>query len=387
MNPHRLIVLGLGGIGSAAAYWASRRLGGDVLGLEQYELGHLNGGSEDHSRIIRLSYHTPGYVELAKASYRAWAELEEDSGDRVILRTGGLDLAPADATIGLDDYRSSMSEAGVAFEELDASEVMQRWPRWQLDDDVTALFQEESGIAMASRANAAHRRMALEHGATLLATNEVTAIEESPEGVQITTAERRYQADRLVVAAGAWTNRVTGHLGTTFPLEVTQEQVVYLTPADPEGFAPHQFPIWIWMNEPCFYGFPIFGEPAVKMAWDRCELVTTPETREFEPREDVTTTIREFAAGHLPAADAGVHLARTCLYTLTPDRDFIIDLLPGSQRVHVAVGAGHAFKFASLLGSILVDLALDGSTEHEISPFGADRAILTEQDPQRLYMV
>ncbi|HJS71233.1 MAG TPA: FAD-dependent oxidoreductase, partial [Acidimicrobiia bacterium] len=108
MNPHRLIVLGLGGIGSAAAYWASRRLGGDVLGLEQYELGHLNGGSEDHSRIIRLSYHTPGYVELAKASYRAWAELEEDSGDRVILRTGGLDLAPADATIGLDDYRSSM---------------------------------------------------------------------------------------------------------------------------------------------------------------------------------------------------------------------------------------------------------------------------------------
>jgi sarcosine oxidase len=180
---------------------------------------------------------------------------------------------------------------------------------------------------------------------------------------------------------------VTEHLGVTFPLEVTQEQVVYLTPADPEGFAPHQFPIWIWMDEPCFYGFPIFGEPAVKVAWDRCELVTTPETREYQPRGDVTATIREFVASHLPAADAGVHLARTCLYTLTPDRDFIIDRLPGSERVHVAVGAGHAFKFASLLGSILVDLAVDGTTKHDISPFGANRAVLTEKDPQRLYMV
>ena len=382
-----MIVLGLGGIGSAAAYWAARRLGRDVLGLEQYELGHLNGGSEDHSRIIRLSYHTPGYVELAKASYEAWAELEEDSGERVILGTGGLDLAPAEATIGLDDYRSSMTEAGVDFEELDASEVMRRWPQWQLDDEVTALYQEKSGIAMASRANAAHRRMAVEHGATLLATSAVTAIEETPEGVLVATHEGRYQADRLIVAAGAWTNRVTKQLGSTFPLEVTQEQIVYLIPNDLEGFAPHRFPIWIWMNEPCFYGFPIFGEPAVKVAWDRCQLVTTPETREVQPRADVTATIREFVAGHLPAADAGVHLARTCLYTLTPDRDFIIDRLPGSERAHVAVGAGHAYKFASLLGSILVDLSLDGSTEYDISPFGADRAILTEKDPQRLYMV
>jgi sarcosine oxidase len=387
LNQYRLIVLGLGGLGSAAAYWASRRLGGDVLGLEQFQIGHLNGGSEDHSRIIRLSYHTPRYVELAKASYQAWAELEEDSGERVILQTGGLDLAPSEATIGLDDYRSSMTEAGVAFEELDASEVMRRWPHWRLDDDVTALYQERSGIAMASRANAAHRRMAIEHGATLFATSEVTGIDESPDGVLVSTADGRYQADKLLIAAGAWTNRVTEHLGVTFPLEVTQEQVVYLTPADPEGFAPHQFPIWIWMDEPCFYGFPIFGEPAVKVAWDRCELVTTPETREYQPREDVTATIREFVASHLPAADTGVHLARTCLYTLTPDRDFIIDRLPGSERVHVAVGAGHAFKFASLLGSILVDLAVDGTTKHDISPFGANRAVLTEKDPQRLYMV
>jgi sarcosine oxidase len=382
-----VIVLGLGGIGSAAAYWASRRLGDEVLGLEQFELGHGNGGSEDHSRIIRLSYHTPGYVELAKAAYEAWAGLEDDSGEKVILRTGGLDLAPADASIGLDDYRSSMTAAGVAFEELDASDVMRQWPQWRLGDDVTALFQEQSGIAMASRANASHRRMAREHGAELVATNEVVSVVEGADGVIVETAEGTYEADHLLVAAGAWTNRVTGHLGVTFPLEVTQEQVVYLDPTDPDAFAPHRFPIWIWMDEPSFYGFPVFGEPAVKVAWDRCELVTTPETREFEPRADVTATLRDFVARHLPQADQGVHLSKTCLYTLTPDRDFILDRLPGSERVTVAVGAGHAFKFASVLGSILVDLALDGVTDQDISPFTADRAILQEANPARSYMV
>jgi sarcosine oxidase len=382
-----VIVLGLGGIGSAAVYWAARRLDGDVLGLEQFALGHLNGGSEDHSRIIRLSYHTPGYVELAKAAFETWSALEEDAGEAVILRTGGLDLAPADATIGLDDYQASMSTAQVDYEELDATEIMGRWPQWKLDEEVTGLFQERSGIAMASIANAAHRRMAIDHGATVLATHGVTSITETASGVIVTTEEGRHEADSLIVAAGAWTNRVLGPLGVSFPLEVTQEQVVYLEPADPDAFAPERFPVWIWMTEPSFYGFPVFGEPAVKVAWDRCEPVTDPESREFGPRADVTASIRGFVADHLPAADHALHHARTCLYTLTPDRDFIVDRVPGSERVVVAVGAGHAFKFASLLGSILTDLSLDGSTTHDISPFAADRAILREPDPTRSYMV
>jgi sarcosine oxidase len=383
----RLVVLGLGGIGSAAAYWASRRLGDEVLGIEQYELGHLNGGSEDHSRIIRLSYHTPGYVELAKQAYDAWAEVETDSGEDVILRTGGLDLAPAEATIGLDDYRSSMAAAAVEFEELSAVEVRRRWPQWRLPEDVTALYQEMSGIAMASRANTTHRRMAGEHGARLVDVDAVTRVAETASGVVIETASGIIEAESLIVAAGAWTNRVVGHLGVTLPLEVTQEQVVYLTPREAKMFAPERFPIWIWMTEPSFYGFPIFGEPAVKVAWDRCEVVVEPETRSFEPREDATTAIREFVARHLPAADNGVHLARTCLYTLTPDRDFIVDRVPGTERVFFAVGAGHAFKFASLLGKALVELAVDGASSVDLTPFKADRAVLLERDPVRTYMV
>ena len=387
MTDYRVAVLGLGGIGSAAAYWASRRLGDDVLGVEQFEPGHARGGSEDHSRIIRLSYHTPTYVELAKAAYRSWEQVEADSGEQLVLKTGGLDLAPAGASIGLGDYRSSMTTAGVPFEELDAGEVMTRWPQWRLDDDVTALFQESSGIAMASRANTAHRRLAVEHGATLLDQTAVSGVREVDGEVEVVIDERAHRVGSLVVAAGAWTNQVLGLLGVRFPLEVTLEQVVYLKPADPHLFAPSRFPIWIWMDEPSFYGFPIFGEPAVKIAWDRCEIVTDPDTRSFEPRADVIDGVRQFVGRHLPGAAGEVHLAKTCLYTLTPDRDFIVDRVPGTENVYTAVGAGHAFKFASLLGRILTDLALDGSTSHDISPFAADRPILGQKDPVRSYMV
>src|SRR5215210_4029040 len=116
---YEYIVLGLGGFGSAAAYWLSKRAGGEVLGLEQFELGHVRGESQDHSRIIRLSYHTPGYVELAKHAFRAWAEVEQDSGEQLIVRTGGLDFAPRMSAIPLSNYADSMAAAGVPFETLD----------------------------------------------------------------------------------------------------------------------------------------------------------------------------------------------------------------------------------------------------------------------------
>jgi sarcosine oxidase len=387
VSDYRAIVIGLGGIGSAATYWLSRRLGSEVLGIEQFELGHGRGSSEDHSRIIRLSYHTPGYVEMAKAAYQAWETLEVESGDQVVLRTGGLDLATANSAIGLDEYRTSMTAAGVPFEELDAREVMLRWPQWKLPDDVTGLFQERSGIAQAARANRAHQSMAVANGATLVDGAPVTSIREIGNEVEVVAGAKSYRAESLIIAAGAWSNPMLGHLGVSFPIEVTLEQVVYLDPRDPMAFHPSRFPIWIWMEIPCFYGFPIFGEPAVKVAWDRCEVVTDPDTRTFAPDPEATAAIRDFTARYLPQADGGVRLAKTCLYTLTPDRDFVIDRVPGTERVFTAIGAGHAFKFASLIGRLLCDLSQDGTTDVDLTPFAADRAILKEKNPARSYMV
>lgn len=387
MTDYRVIVVGQGGIGSAAAYWAARRLRDEVLGLEQFSFGHGNGGSEDHSRIIRLSYHTSSYVEFAKSAYLAWAEVGADSGEELILRTGGLDLAPADAVIGLESYRSSMLAAGVSFEELTADEIMTRWPQWRLPDDVTALFQPDAGIAKATIANATHRRMAVEYGATLRDNSRVTSISEVAGEVRVGTPHASYTAEKLIIAAGGWSNHMLSHVGVSFPLEVSLEQVVYLTPGDAESFDPGRFPVWIWMTVPSFYGFPVFGEPAVKVSWDRCEVITDVEHRTYSPRPDFTSAVRGFVATYLPGADIGVHSEKTCVYTLTPDRDFVLDRVPGTANVFVAIGAGHAFKFASLIGKTLVELALDGGTEHPIGRFAADRALLREPDPVRTYMV
>jgi sarcosine oxidase len=161
------IVLGLGGWGSAAAYWLSKRVGSAVLGLEQFELGHVRGESQDHSRIIRLSYHTPQYVELARHAFAAWAEVEQEAGEPLVLRTGGLDFAPIVSAIPLSNYSGSMDAAGVPYEQLDGAEIRRRWPQFTVGDEIHGLYQPESGIAMAARGNAAHLRLAEAHGATL----------------------------------------------------------------------------------------------------------------------------------------------------------------------------------------------------------------------------
>lgn len=387
MTDYRVVVLGLGGIGSAAAYWLSRSLGSDVLGLEQFPLGHDRGGSEDHSRIIRLSYHTPAYVELAKSAYDAWESVEVDSGEPLVLRTGGIDLAPPGAAIGLDDYRMSLEAAGVPFEMLDAAEIVRRWPQWHPDEGVTGLFQEQSGLVMASRANDIHRRMARRRGATLIDDSPVMSLRESGGEVELETASGRYRAESVVIAAGAWTNRVLAHLGLRYPLEVTQEQVVYVDTSVPEAFHPRRFPVWIWMDEPCFYGFPIFGEPAVKVGWDRCGVPVDPEARDPEPQSDASEAMVGFVRSRLPYVDGPIRQARTCLYTLTPDRDFMIGPVPGHERIQVAVGAGHAFKFASLIGRVLADQAVGGTTAIDLAPFSPSRPLLFESNPRRTYLV
>lgn len=384
---YRYIVLGLGGLGSGAAYWLARRAGRDVLGLEQFELGHDRGGSHDHSRIIRLSYHTPGYVALAKAAYRAWAELEADAGEQLILKTGGLDLSPADARIPITDYVDSLAACRVPFEFLDARETMRRWPQWRLPDDVCALYQPEGGIAPANRGTAAHRRMAQAHGATLIDRSPVSALRAVGDEFEVVAGEETYRCEKLILTAGAWSNALLAHFGLRLPLTVTQEQLTYFAAPNLERFAPERFPVWIWMDEPCFYGFPVYGEPGVKGAQDVGGGEVSPATRTFEPDPDNLRRLSAFFQTYLPEACGPPLLTKTCLYTLTPDRDFVIDALPGRPNALIAIGAAHDFKFSSLIGRILSDLALDGRTPHDLAPFRFARPILQQANPPRRFMV
>ncbi len=381
------IICGLGGFGSAAAYWLARRAGTEVLGLEQFELGHVRGESQDHSRIIRLSYHTPGYVELAKHAYDAWAEVERDSGEQLVLKTGGLDLGPRNGAIAISNYTDSMDAAGVPYERLDAGEIMRRWPHWTLGDDIHGVFQERSGIAMAARANAAHVRLARDHGATLLDRVPVELIRPLDGEIEVVAGGTAYRCRRLVVAAGAWSNRALGHFGIHLPLRVTKEQVTYFASPRPADFEPGRFPIWIWMDDPSFYGFPAFGEAGPKVGQDAGGQETTADTRTFEVDGPARERVIRFLERYLPSALGPVIYTKTCLYTLTPDRDFVVDTLPDRPDVAVAIGGGHGFKFASLIGQMLSELAIDGLTPRDIRPFRLSRPILQLEHPPINYMV
>ena len=233
------VVIGLGAIGSATCF-ALARAGVAVLGIEQFELGHARGASHDHSRIIRRSYHTPGYVELAGAAYDAWDRVPADQP--LVVRTGGLDLFPENAAIAMGDYTSSMAVAGVPFEVLDAAEIMRRWPQWQLAPDVIGLFQADTGIVAAERATAALRHGAVEAGARLLGDTTVHSVRDDRGGVVVSTDAGEIRARRVVLAADAWTNELLAGLDWQVPLVVTQEQLTYTRPADLSQFTPGPVP-------------------------------------------------------------------------------------------------------------------------------------------------
>jgi sarcosine oxidase len=388
-------VVGLGALGSAAAYWLSRRPGIRVLGLERFEIGHPHGASEDVSRIIRRSYHRRDYVRLTHRAYETWAELERDSGTRVVFRTGGLDVGPSEpdhgVEIDIEAYASAMTEEGIPFERLDAAEIMRRWPAWRLGDHHVGLFQPDAGIADPSRGNAAHRRLAVQQGAVLREHALVLRIEDTAGELTLVLEDGdRITAGRVILATDAWANDLLAPLGLALPLTVTQEQVSWFTPrADPELFAPERFPVWIWMHEPSFYGFPTHGHPGPKIGQDVGGRTVTPATRSYERDNDALARVHAFLAEHLPGMAGEPFLTRTCLYTLTPDRDFVVDALPGHERIHLVLGSAHAYKFASVLGRIMAELAVDGSTPSagELDAFRLDRPALTDPTAESSFIV
>jgi sarcosine oxidase len=379
-----VVVVGLGGLGSATA-WELARRGTQVVGLEQFELGHVRGASHDTSRIIRRSYHTPAYVRLAGEAYDDWAVLSAAAGTDLVTVTGGLDLFPPGAAIPALDYVASMRACGVPFDELTAADVRARWPALSVPDGTTALFQADTGIVPAGRATAMLHRLAREAGATLHDRSPVTSLAERPDGtVEVVTGgdtPRRFRARRVVLTADAWTNDLLRHLGASLPLTVTREQVTYFAPASPEAFGPDRLPVWIWMDDPSFYGFPAYGEAGaagqVKAAQDCGGAVTTADARTFEVDEAALARLAGFVPRLLPGIGEPARTV-TCLYTLTPDRDFVVGPLPGHPAVLVGLGAGHGFKFVPTFGRVLADLVADGSTTSDVAAFAPDRPALVE---------
>ena len=375
-HAYEYIVVGCGGLGSAAAYRLAREAGPEVLALEQFRLGHDHGASQDHSRIIRLSYHDAAYTALTPHTYTAWGEVEEESGVQLVVKTGGLDLA-APGSESIASYAAAMTAAGFPFEDLSAAEAMRRWPQWRLDEGDRVLYQADAGLVDARKANATHIALARAHGATVLDTTPVREIRANGSGVDVVTDDAIFHAGKLVVAADAWTNQVLAGVGFSLPLTITQEQVTFWATPHLRQFAPDRFPIWIWHGED-YYGFPVYGEVATKAGVDVGGKDVTVETRTFEKDWEANARLVAFLERRLPDSLGPELYTKSCLYTMPPDRNFTIDFVPDHPHIVVAQGAAHAFKFAALIGQIVTDLAVRGATRYPIETFSATRAALTD---------
>ena len=370
------VVVGLGGLGSAAA-WELARRGHRVLGLERFELGHSRGASHDTSRILRHSYHTPAYVRLTQEAYADWATLERETGQSLVTRTGGLDLFPPEAAIPAIDYTGSMDEVGIPYDALDAGQVVSRWRQLRVPPGTLGLFQEAGSIVPAGRTTAVLHDAARTLGAELRESTPVLGLEELADGVRVTTASGDIDCSGVVVTADAWVNDVVGHLGLTIPLEVTLEQVTYFAADQPDRFA--ELPLWIWMDDPSFYGFPPYGESTMKAAQDCGGPTVSPDDRTSDPDPGMLADLTAHMKSMLPGVGDPVRSVR-CQYTLTADRDFVLAPVPGRERVVVGLGAAHAFKFVPTFGRVLADLVTTGSTTSDIEAFRLDREALTNPD-------
>lgn len=378
---YRHIVIGAGSLGSATAFRLARAGATDVLVLEQFSLGHGRGGSDDHSRLIRHAYHSAAYTPLTQAMFDAWAEVEAETGLTLVTQTGGLDLAVA-GTPGeceLDNYRSTLAE-GVKSESLEADELRRRWPQWQVSDDTVALYQENGGFVDIRRGTAAHRALAAARGVEFLPNSRVTGLDPTDTHVVVHTMAGDFVADSVVLCTASWASDLLKPLGVAWSFTISQEQVSYFSTPHVREFMPDRFPTWIWHGETVFYGFPIYGEVAVKVSRDVSGRWVTADTRSFEPLEEETTKYRNFLCEHLPRAVGPELYSKTCLYDMPVDRDFILDKLPGHPRIVVGFGAAHAAKFAALIGEILADIAINGRSKHPLDAFRADRPALTDPD-------
>jgi sarcosine oxidase len=374
-----VLVIGLGALGSATAWQLARR-GVRVVGLERFELGHVRGASHGDSRIIRLSYHCANYVRNAREAYEDWAELEADAGSPLLLRTGGVDVYPVDAAIGAADYLAAMDAESVPYQAMDAQESRYRWPALNVPDGALVVYQEQTGIAPADAGTAAMRRRAAVHGARLQAGCRVRELTDLGDTIRVRLDDgSALTAGSAVLTADAWTNELLTGLDLQLPLTVTKEHVIhYDTGGDRERVhSPGAFPVWIWMDEPSYYGFPCFGEPTVKVGQDCGGRPVDPDTRDFEPEPGYLERITGFVRNAIPAAGQIARIT-TCLYTLPPDRDFVAGLVPGHERVAVGLGAAHGFKFAPWFGRVLADLATDRRSRSDLTGFGLDRAGLTD---------
>ncbi|MEU1132373.1 N-methyl-L-tryptophan oxidase [Streptomyces sp. NPDC005900] len=379
MSPttYDVIVIGLGGMGGAAAHHLSAR-GARVLGLERYGPAHRRGSSHGGSRVTRQSYfEDPAYVPLLLRAYELYERLERDTGREIATLCGGVMLGRPESRPVAGSLLSA-ERWGLPHEMLDAKEIRRRFPTLTPDDDEVALYEARAGLVRPESTVAAHLELATRDGADLRFEEPMTRWEPCRGGVRVHTAAGTYTAGHLVVCPGAWAPELLTDLGVPFHVE---RQVMYWF--QPTGgvrpFLPDRHPIYIWEDARGVqvYGFPAIDGPelGVKVAFFRKGTPCTPRTIERTVHDHEIAAMAEQVGRLIPSLPGRFLKAATCMYSNTPDEHFVIARHPAHPgSVTVAAGfSGHGFKFVPVVGEIVADLALDGATGQPIELFDPAR--------------
>jgi sarcosine oxidase len=366
---HDVIVLGLGGMGSATLFHLARR-GLRVLGLERFDLVHEHGSSHGLTRIIRLAYwEHPTYVALLRRSYELWRELEGLAGERLLHITGSVDAGPEGGAIFEGALQSSELH-GLAHEVMDGDELHRRFPGYRLPRQFRCLYQPDGGFLLPERCDVAHVEQALAHGAEVRCREPVTAWEANGGRVRVRTPRGSYEAGRLVICAGPWASKLVPELDR---LAVPERQVLaWLQPSRPDYFRLGAFPVFnLEVEEGRYYGFPSFLIPGFKFGkYHHRQEEVDPDTVSREPEPADEELLRAFAQRYFPEGAGATLMLKTCLFTNTPDRHFMLDQHPSHPEVTVAAGfSGHGYKFCSVVGEVMADLAQGGRARHDIEFF------------------
>lgn len=372
MGSDPVVVVGLGAMGSAACAHLARR-GVPVIGIDRFTPPHDQGSSHGGSRVARRAYFEhPDYVPLLEKAFRGWESLEQDTGLTCLKRVGVLLIGQPDSEI-LRASRLSAEQRDIDVRALSAVELATKFPQFCLPEGMHGLLEPDGGFVVPENGIQAHHQMARKYGVEFRFGARVLGIEADDDGGVVRLEDGEIRASRIVVTAGAWVNQLLPDLASRVVLTPQRKHIVWFRPRDAAAFTVERMPVWIIddgnaCGDGLYYGVPTWpdqiGPEGVKIGFHGPGTPVDPDRHDRTPDPEVIERFRADVARFLPDLDREPVAAATCLYTMSPDQQFVIDLLPGARSVAFATGfSGHGYKFAPVVGQLLADLALDGDSE------------------------
>jgi sarcosine oxidase len=381
------IVLGLGAMGSAACYQLAKK-GARVLGIDRYDPPHAHGSSHGDSRITRQALGEGDYyVPLVMRANELWREIEKETGAELLVTTGALVLTHGDDNLQTPNHQAGFyattvaaaTKYGLEHELLDAAAVRQRYPQFNVSDDDTAYYEPGGGYLRAEASISAQLELARKYGAELHTNEPVVSFDDKDGVVTVKTEQGTYQADKLILSAGPWIGQFLPEYADRFSV---RRQIMYWFdiegPIDP--FLPANCPVYLWRLldlEFSTYGFPAIDGPdgGIKIACHKFTPTADPDDpAQPVTQADITEMYETYVKPFINHAAPTALRTMTCMYTVAPQHEFIIDFLPDHANILVASPcSGHGFKHSSAIGEVLADMASGKKSPLDLSHFTFNR--------------